>query len=94
MPIYDYQCETCGQHFEISHKMSQSAPPHGPGCSRPDCDLVKQLSAPAGIVKGANPFVTKCGKPLPDESGCANAAAPKNTESAHSCQTGCALHSH
>ena len=94
MPIYDYHCQTCGNNFEINHKMSQSAPPHGPNCSRSDCNLEKQLSAPAGIIKGANPFITKCGKPLVDEGLCANVTTSKAEEPAHSCSSGCALHTH
>ncbi len=97
MPIYDYQCSTCGKHFELMHKMSEVAPPHGPDCSSPDCHLVKQMTAPAGIVKGANPYISSCGKSLPDESFCASASEPKKQESSHTCGSGggsCAMHNH
>ena len=94
MPLYDYQCSNCGKHFELLHKMSEIAPPHGPDCSSPDCNLIKQLAAPVGIVKGANPFASSTGKTLPDESFCASASDQKKEESSHTCISGCALHSH
>jgi putative FmdB family regulatory protein len=95
MPLYDYQCSTCGKHFELMHKMSEVAPPHGPDCSSPDCNLVKQLTTAAGIIKCANPLVSACGKSLPDESFCASAPNEKKEESLHTCGGGgCAMHNH
>lgn len=67
MPTYDYRCETCGQHCEVRHSMSEMPPP--PLC--PDCGSNMKrwiYSAPAihgGAARGreqAARSLPHCGK--------------------------------
>lgn len=48
MPIYEYQCPSCGHHFETIHKVSGPAPP----C--PECGggVEKKISLAAFHLKG------------------------------------------
>jgi putative FmdB family regulatory protein len=34
MPAYDYQCETCGHEFEVSHGMDAPGPAKCPECGK------------------------------------------------------------
>ena len=90
MPLYDYNCDTCGKTYEIQHKMADPAPKSGPQCQRTDCSLVKQLSLVAGVIKSPNPFVAGNGKP--QIQGHFSPALPKKEEKAHVCVSGCAMH--
>lgn len=96
MPTYDYICKLCGKAFEIQHRMSDPSPTLGPSCQQGHCKLEKQLSAPAAFVKSPNPFVSKSGKPLPDDKharpGSSNTS--QAAEKTHICGGGCAMHRH
>ncbi len=50
MPIYEYTCDDCGDHFEWLTRSGEE--PTCPACGRKR--LTKQLSLPAGHVAGAN----------------------------------------
>jgi len=51
MPIYEYQCESCGHGFERRQKMSDAPVKRCPECG----EAVRKLfSAVAGIVRGAS----------------------------------------
>ena len=96
MPLYDYHCKKCGKNFEIQHKMAESAPAIGPDCAESLCSLQKQISPVAASVRSPNPFVSQSGRPV---AGGANLQAGggrevgKKEEKAHTCSTGCAMHS-
>lgn len=51
MPIYEYQCKSCGHIFDALQKLADQPLTDCPGCGRPE--LQKLLSAPAFQVKGA-----------------------------------------
>ena len=51
MPIFEYQCTSCGKEFELLVRNSSVAP-ECPGCS--GSDLRKKLSAFATISGGAS----------------------------------------
>jgi len=51
MPIYEYQCASCGREFEVLVRGS-SPQPECPGCS--GTQLRKKLSAFATITSGAS----------------------------------------
>jgi putative FmdB family regulatory protein len=55
MPLYEYQCETCGHRFERIQKFSD--PPAGtcPLCGGP---VTKLLSSPAIHFKGSGWYIT------------------------------------
>lgn len=51
MPIFEYQCTSCGKEFELLVRNS-SAAPECPACS--GTDLRKKMSAPAAIMGAAS----------------------------------------
>ena len=90
MPIYDYQCSSCGLKKEVMRKVSE---PNLTAC--PDCGketFAKQVSAPSFQLTGSGWYATdfKGGASKPD-----NSKPEKTTETAAApaaCGTGCACH--
>ncbi len=58
MPLYEYQCPTCGR-FEVIRKFSDSPLEECPTCGKP---ITKLFSAPAIQFKGAGWYVTDYAK--------------------------------
>lgn len=50
MPIYEYQCQSCGHEHEALQKMSAEPLLHCPACSEPE--LKKKISAAGFRLKG------------------------------------------
>ncbi len=89
MPNYDYLCQSCGQRFEILHKMNDLPPKFGPHCEEQNCKLEKQLAAPATVVRSANHMaagVTPKATQLETKNN--------QPEPAHTCGSGCTFHRH
>ncbi len=83
MPIYAYQCRTCGHDFELMQKMSDPAPSTCPHCGQGE--IRKQLNAAGFQLKGKGWYATdfKGGsKPSGDKE------AAETTPKAGSCGTG------
>ena len=55
MPLYEYQCQTCGERVEVIQKMSDPPYTHCPKCSG---EMKKLLSAPAIQFKGSGFYKT------------------------------------
>ena len=55
MPLYEYQCETCGQRFEVIQKFSDPPVETCRACEGP---VQKLLSSPAIQFKGSGWYVT------------------------------------
>ncbi len=55
MPLYEYQCETCGAVFEKMQRFSDEPPTVHEGCGGP---VHRLLSAPALQFKGTGWYVT------------------------------------
>jgi putative FmdB family regulatory protein len=55
MPIYEYECTTCGHRFEVKQRFSDE-----PVASCPSCgNAVRRLLYPAGIIfKGSGFYIT------------------------------------
>lgn len=69
MPIYEYQCNSCGKEFEILVRKS-SPPPQCPGCN--GAELRKKLSAFATFAGATSPQMA-----LPAAcQGCGNPGGP------------------
>jgi len=51
MPIYAYQCQSCGHDFDVMQKMSDPAPGACPACGKGE--IRKQLSAAGFQLKGS-----------------------------------------
>jgi putative FmdB family regulatory protein len=68
MPLYEYQCPSCGDLFEFLQR-GQQQPPTCPACGGSQCE--RQLSAPAGHVRsGQLPVSEGCGRPECGMGGC------------------------
>ena len=84
MPIYDYQCTSCGFKKEVMRKISEPNVTVCPECSKET--FAKQVSAPSFQLNGTGWYATdfKGGSSKPEKK--TEEAAPA------SCGTGCACH--
>ena len=60
MPLYEYQCDSCGHRFERIQKFSDPAPDACPSCGGP---VRKLISSPAIQFKGSGFYITDYPKP-------------------------------
>jgi putative FmdB family regulatory protein len=56
MPIYEYQCRSCGHAYEALQKISEAPLTECPACNKPD--LMKKISAAGFRLKGAGWYET------------------------------------
>ena len=56
MPLYEYQCESCGHRFEVIQKFSDDLVSVCPNCGKGP--VVKLLSSPAIQFKGSGWYIT------------------------------------
>jgi putative FmdB family regulatory protein len=56
MPIYEYQCRSCGHAYEALQKFSEAPLTECPACHKPD--LAKKISASGFRLKGAGWYET------------------------------------
>jgi putative FmdB family regulatory protein len=56
MPIYEYQCKSCGHAYEALQKISDAPLTECPACKKPDLD--KKISAAGFRLKGAGWYET------------------------------------
>ena len=56
MPIYEYQCQSCGQHTEVIQKLSDAPLVDCPECG--EAALKKKVSAAAFRLKGGGWYET------------------------------------
>jgi putative FmdB family regulatory protein len=56
MPIYEYQCESCGHHLEALQKVADKPLRKCPDCGKPK--LKRLLSAPMFLLKGSGWYET------------------------------------
>ncbi len=55
MPLYEYECESCGLHFEKSQRFSEEPVRFCPNCGGP----VHRVIQPVGVIfKGSGFYVT------------------------------------
>ena len=59
MPLYEYQCEECGETIEVIQKFSDPPPSE---CKKCGGELERLLSAPAVQFKGTGWYVTDYGR--------------------------------
>jgi putative FmdB family regulatory protein len=88
MPIYDYQCSSCGHADEVMRKISDVSTAACPVCGK--ATFAKQLSAPSFQLNGSGWYATdfkhgdkKAAKPdtKPDTKTSPAASAPISTPS-------------
>ena len=88
MPIYDYQCSSCGHKAEVMRKISAAPVEACPTCGKET--FAKQVSAPSFQLTGSGWYATdfKGGSsPAKKTETAAEASAPPAA-----CGTGCACH--
>lgn len=78
MPIYEYQCQSCGHHFEIMQKISEAPLSE---CDKCGGNLEKQWSQTSFQLKGSGWYVSDYGKSDGGAKTDKETAAPK-TETA------------
>lgn len=94
MPIYDYQCTSCGHQAEVMRKISAASTESCPSCGAET--FSKQLSAPSFQLSGSGWYATdfkNSGKSAPTAKS--ETSAEKKSEVAAApaaCATGCACH--
>ena len=89
MPIYDYQCTSCGFKKEVMRKISEPNLTDCPECGK--ATFTKQLSAPSFQLNGSGWYATDF------KGGGSKPAEKKSEESAAApapaaCGTGCGCH--
>jgi putative FmdB family regulatory protein len=94
MPIYDYQCTSCGHKAEVMRKISAASTEACPSCGAET--FSKQLSAPSFQLSGSGWYATDFkngGKSAPAAKS--ETSTEKKSEVAAApaaCATGCACH--
>ncbi len=73
MPLYEYECEACGNRFERIQKFSDPLVDTCPLCNG---HVKKLLSSPAIQFKGSGWYITDYAKKSTAESGKTDAAKP------------------
>ncbi len=67
MPLYEYQCDACGQRFEVIQKFSDPAPEQCAKCGKGP--VHRQLSSPAIQFKGSGWYITDYAQKGKSDSG-------------------------
>lgn len=57
MPIYEYACDACGEHFDRLQKMSDPDPDTCPKCTT-KCHVRRQVTAPSFRLAGSGWYET------------------------------------
>jgi putative FmdB family regulatory protein len=87
VPMYEYECENCGTHFERLQSISEEPVRQCPECS----GVVHKVFHPAGIIfKGSGWYITDSRKSTPHASGGdtkAESTDAKKTETKTEAQT-------
>lgn len=85
MPIYDYQCTSCGFRKEVMRKVSEPNLTDCPECGKPT--FTKQLSAPSFQLTGSGWYATDF-----KDGGSKPAKKSDSADAAPACGSGCACH--
>lgn len=78
MPLYEYQCQVCGERVEVIQKHSDPPYAHCPKCSG---DMKKLMSAPAIQFKGSGFYKTDYNASKPSESSKSDSKSDSKSES-------------
>lgn len=78
MPLYEYQCESCGERLERIQKFSDPPATHCPKC---DGSLKKLISSPAIQFKGSGFYITDYARPAGGGDGSANGGGASASKS-------------
>jgi putative FmdB family regulatory protein len=90
MPIYEYQCQSCGHEHEALQKLNAEPLLQCPACSKPE--LMKKISAAGFRLKGAGWYETdfKSGtkKNVAGEASAPSSSSSSEAPKAGSCSSG------
>ena len=89
MPIYDFQCTSCGHKLELMRKISEASTILCPSCSQET--FSKMLSAPSFQLSGSGWYATDFKDKKSVKSDDSAKASTAETPAA-SCAPGCACH--
>lgn len=78
MPLYEYQCDTCGARFELIRKFSDPPLTACPTCGAGG--VRKLISSPAFQFKGSGWYVTDYARKSEDSSAATKAAAESKAD--------------
>lgn len=90
MPIYDYQCSSCGHKAEVMRKMSAASIETCPECGKEA--FAKQVSAPSFQLTGSGWYATDFKGGQKPESKTAEPVSESASSAPVACATGCACH--
>ncbi|MES2547294.1 MAG: zinc ribbon domain-containing protein [Pseudomonadota bacterium] len=92
MPIYDFQCTSCGHKLELLRKISDASTTTCPNCKQETFN--KMLSAPSFQLSGSGWYATDFkDKPSKNASAKTTSEAPASSADAPAaCKAGCACH--
>lgn len=77
MPTYEYQCKTCGQHFDRVQRFTDDPITECPNCG----GVVRRVIHPAGVIfKGAGWYITDNRKGSGDSAGLSSTPAATKSE--------------
>jgi putative FmdB family regulatory protein len=89
MPIYEYQCQSCGHEHEALQKLNAEPLVTCPACSKPE--LMKKISAAGFRLKGGGWYETdfKSGakKNVAGEAGCSSSTPSSGGCSGGGCKS-------
>lgn len=74
MPIYEFECTSCGSQFELLRSFSETSAPHCPSCNSEHVE--RQLGRPAIHFKGSGWYINDSKKASKDS---ANGTATEGT---------------
>jgi putative FmdB family regulatory protein len=92
MPIYDYECTSCGLKKEVMRKISEPNLTTCPACNKET--FAKQVSAPSFQLNGTGWYATdfKGGSSKPAGKAASSSDAVSEATKPAACATGCACH--
>lgn len=95
MPIYDYECTSCGLKKEVMRKISEPNLTNCPSCGK--ATFAKQVSAPSFQLNGTGWYATDFKNSGAKSNNKATEKSDSKTEKsaeppAAACATGCACH--
>ncbi|OGV77163.1 MAG: FmdB family transcriptional regulator [Methylotenera sp. RIFCSPLOWO2_02_FULL_45_14] len=90
MPIYDYQCSSCGHKAEVMRKISAASIEACPACGKET--FAKQVSAPSFQLTGSGWYATDFKGGKKSEPAAAEPTSQSASPAPAACATGCACH--
>ncbi len=95
MPIYDYQCTSCGHKAEVMRKVSAASLEMCPECGTEA--FAKQVSAPSFQLTGSGWYATdfkggSSGAPKSNAATTSESSTEVGSPAPAACATGCACH--